>query len=161
MHDLISRASLQPHLRGRNKQQVLEELVDCLVAGQPEIDTHGLLAALWQRERLSSTAIGDGVAIPHARVAGLSRMVLAIGRHVEGVDFESLDGTPTRLFFVLIAPADAPGSHLKALAQVSRTARDAGFRQAILAAEDDERLRQCLVELTRPCILHDGHLQVA
>ena len=87
-----------------------------------------LVEVLWERERLGSTAIGDGIAIPHGKLPALKSVLGAFGRHVAGVDFESLDGSPTQLFFLLVAPEDSVGQHLKALARVSRLLKDRGFR---------------------------------
>ena len=87
-----------------------------------------MAAVLAERERLGSTAIGDGIAIPHGKIPrGRPRFVGAFGRHVQGVDFDSLDGNPTHLFFVLVAPEDSTSLHLKALARVSRLLKDGTF----------------------------------
>ncbi len=125
-----------PQLRGRNKAEVLEELAACLCAEHPEIPADQLVAVLSERERLGSTAIGDGIAIPHGKLAHVSKILGAFGRHVQGVDFESLDGLPTHLFFLLVAPEDSTSLHLKALARVSRLFRDPAFRDRLLAAPD-------------------------
>ena len=78
-----------------------------------------------ERERLGSTAIGDGIAIPHGKLRGISRILGVFGRSPQGVDFDSLDGNPTHLFFLLVAPEDSASLHLKALARVSRLFKDA------------------------------------
>ena len=92
------------------------------------IDADRLVEVLWERERLGSTAIGDGIAIPHGKLPGLKGVIGAFGRHPAGVDFDSLDGSPTHLFFLLVAPEDSVGQHLKALARVSRLLKDRAFR---------------------------------
>jgi PTS system nitrogen regulatory IIA component len=92
------------------------------------------------RERLGSTGIGDGVAIPHGKTEQIDKMVIACGRSHEGVDFESMDGRPTHLFFLLLAPENTTGEHLKALAKLSRLLKDPSFRQEFLAAEDQSDL---------------------
>ncbi|MGH7907926.1 MAG: PTS sugar transporter subunit IIA, partial [Candidatus Binataceae bacterium] len=93
-------------------------------------------AVLDERERLGSTAIGDGIAIPHGKLKGVSRILGVFGRHPGGVDFESLDGNLTYLFFLLVAPEDSTSLHLKALARVSRLLKDGGFRERLLKAAD-------------------------
>jgi len=112
----------------------------------PEIDVDRLVEVLWERERLGSTAIGDGIAIPHGKLSGLREVLGAFGRHLQGVDFQSLDGRPTQLFFLLVAPEDSVGAHLKALARVSRLLKDRAFRARLLAAPDQEELCRIIRE---------------
>lgn len=139
--DLVS-----PDLRGATKSEILRELAQCLAARFKDINVDDLAAVLAERERLGSTAIGDGIAIPHGKIRGATKIVGAFGRHVAGVDFESLDGGPTHLFFVLIAPEDSTSLHLKALARVSRLLKDAAFRERLLAASDAEAIYRLIVE---------------
>lgn len=134
--DFLSPETVAPELRGKSKAEVLAELAACLCARHPEIASEELAAVLSERERLGSTAIGDGIAIPHGKLPGVSEMCGAFGRHVKGVDFESLDGQPTHLLFLLVAPEDSTSLHLKALARVSRLFRDASFRDKLLGAVD-------------------------
>ena len=99
---------------------------------------------LQERERISSTAIGDGVAIPHGKLPGLDKIYGAFARSPSGVDFNSLDGGPTHLFFVLIAPENAATDHLKALARISRLLKDESFRQRLLAGSTPQELFQLI-----------------
>jgi len=133
---LASESLVAPSLTGTTKTAVLRELAEHLARQQGGIDAGRLVEVLWERERLGSTAIGDGIAIPHGKMPGLSGVVGAFGRHPAGVDFESLDGSPTHLFFLLVAPEDSVGQHLKALARVSRLLKDRAFRERLLAAPD-------------------------
>ena len=133
---LTSEALVAPDLAGADKTAVLRELALHLAQSHPTIDPERLVEVLWERERLGSTAIGDGIAIPHGKLAGLSGVIGAFGRHPAGVDFESLDGSPTHLFFLLVAPEDSVGQHLKALARVSRLLKDRAFRERLLTASD-------------------------
>jgi PTS system nitrogen regulatory IIA component len=87
-----------------------------------------------EREGLASTAIGDGIAIPHSKLDCVGRLIGCIGRSTPGVEFDSLDGRPTHLFCALISPVSAPGIHLKALAQISNLLRNAGFRASVMNA---------------------------
>src|ERR1700693_1212948 len=135
-----------PNLKGASKPDILRELAGCLAAKFTGIEVNGLAAVRAERERLGSTAIGDGIAIPHGKIRGATKIVGAFGRHIAGVDFESLDGGPTHLFFVLIAPEDSTSLHLKALARVSRLLRDAAFRQRLLAAPDADAIYRLIVE---------------
>lgn len=139
--DLLPRAELiAPALAGATKADVVRELAQHLAGQYAEIDAERLVNVLWERERLGSTAIGEGIAIPHGKLAGLTGVLGAFGRHRTGVDFESLDGNPTRLFFVLVAPEDSVGQHLKALARVSRLLKDASFRDRLITAPDRAEL---------------------
>ncbi|MDX2167089.1 MAG: PTS sugar transporter subunit IIA [Deltaproteobacteria bacterium] len=133
---LTSEGLVEPALHGTDKTAVLRELATHLAAQSPGIDAAHLVEVLWERERLGSTAIGDGIAIPHGKLPGLQGVIGAFGRHPAGVDFDSLDGTPTHLFFLLVAPEDSVGQHLKALARVSRLLKDRAFRERLLAAPD-------------------------
>jgi len=135
---LANEALVAPALQGTDKTEVLRELAVHLAGARPEdhIDAERLVEVLWERERLGSTAIGDGIAIPHGKLAGLQGVIGAFGRHPAGVNFDSLDGTPTHLFFLLVAPEDSVGQHLKALARVSRLLKDRAFRERLLAAPD-------------------------
>jgi nitrogen PTS system EIIA component len=135
-----------PELQGTTKSAILRELAECLAAKFKDINVHDLAAVLAERERLGSTAIGDGIAIPHGKIRGAMKIVGAFGRHAAGVDFESLDGGPTHLFFVLIAPEDSTSLHLKALARVSRLLKDAAFRERLLAAPDADAIYRLIVE---------------
>jgi PTS system nitrogen regulatory IIA component len=143
---LSSEALIAPDLAGKNKDEVVHELARHLAAQYREIDAERLVQVLWERERLGSTAIGDGIAIPHGKLPSLGGVIGAFGRHVAGVDFDSLDGKPTRLFFLLVAPEESVGQHLKALARVSRLLKDTGFRESLLAAPDRAELFRLIRE---------------
>jgi PTS system nitrogen regulatory IIA component len=143
---LPNEASVAPDLVGGTKGEVVRELAVHLAQQHSEIDAAKLVDVLWERERLGSTAIGDGIAIPHGKLSGLNGVRGAFGRHRVGVDFESLDGNPTRLFFVLVAPEDSVGQHLKALARVSRLLKDSGFRDRLVAAPDRAELFRLIRE---------------
>ena len=143
---LSSDALIAPSLTGANKTAVLRELAAHLASQHPTIDADRLVEVLWERERLGSTAIGDGIAIPHGKLPGLQGVIGAFGRHVAGVDFDSLDGSPTHLFFLLVAPEDSVGQHLKALARVSRLLKDRAFRDKLIGAADRAELFRLIRE---------------
>jgi PTS system nitrogen regulatory IIA component len=140
IEDILAEDVVLPALAARSKSEVLAELADALVARHPELDRDRLVQALEDRERLNSTALGDGVAIPHGKLSGLKRVFAIFGRSRDGVDFHSLDGKPTHLFFLLVAPEDSAGAHLKALARISRLLKDASFRTRLLEAPDAHAL---------------------
>ena len=111
-------------LQARTKPAVLTELSAHLAKVVPGVEAEALRKVLEEREQLASTAIGDGIAIPHGKLDSVGRLVGALGRAVEGIEFESIDGKPTNLVFMLVAPASSTGVHLKALARLSRLFRD-------------------------------------
>ncbi|MBW2559034.1 MAG: PTS sugar transporter subunit IIA, partial [Deltaproteobacteria bacterium] len=90
--------------------------------------------------------IGDGIAIPHGKLAGLEKLVVSFGRSVAGVDFDSMDGRPVHIFFLLLAPEDSAGLHLKALAKISRMLKDVSFREFLIKAETSEDIYNLIVE---------------
>ncbi len=148
--DFLTESLVIPALRGETKRGVLQELAESLASEHQAIDVEHLVHALWEREQLGSTGIAEGVAFPHAKLPHLPRIIGAVGRHPQGVDFESLDGSPTKLFFLLVAPMDSAGQHLKALAQVSRLIKDTAFRDHLMRAGDQRELYRRIVRL-------DGH----
>jgi PTS system nitrogen regulatory IIA component len=132
--DFIREDLILPDLKSQAKPDVLSELADHLAARYPGVPRDDLLKVLVDRERLASTAIGEGVAIPHGKLDAVGKLVACVGRAKAGVDFESMDGQPTHLFFVLIAPENSTGVHLKALARISRLFKDPEFRTRLLSA---------------------------
>ena len=132
--ELVERELIVPALTAKDKAGVIRELAGYLAAHYQVIDADRLNSVLVNRESLASTAIGEGVAIPHAKLPDLPRIVSCIGRASQGVDFDSVDGEPTYLFFVMVAPENSTGMHLKALARISRVFRDGAFRQQLLRA---------------------------
>ena len=144
--EILAPEMILPDLKGNTKEQVLKELAQGLAAKYPDIRLEDLTAVLSERERLGSTAIGDGIAIPHGKLRGANKIIGAFGRHREGVDFESLDGNPTHLFFVLVAPEDSASLHLKALARVSRLLKDDGFRARLLEGVDSGEIFRLIKE---------------
>src|SRR5215208_4546122 len=123
------------NLSGATGPAVLGELCRPLAASQ-RVDAQKLLDTLLDREKLGSTGIGEGVAIPHGKVPGLPGLMASFGRAVQGIDFRAIDGRPTHLFFALFAPENSAGAHLKALARISRIFKNPAFRDAIMKAKD-------------------------
>jgi PTS system nitrogen regulatory IIA component len=126
--DLVQRKAIIPDFSPANKAGAIRALVKSLIIAE-EIsgnDEDDIVTALLRREELGSTGIGRGVAIPHAKTAAVNRVVAAIGRCLNGVDFESLDGEPVHLMVLLLSPPDRPGDHLRALERVSRAVRNVG-----------------------------------
>lgn len=117
-----------------------------LASSHPNLTKKKVLDVLVAREKISTTAIGEGVAIPHGKLAGVDRVLGVFARSPEGVDFASLDGEPTHLFFALIAPENAAADHLKALARISRLLKEHGFRRRLMAAKTQQELYAIIAE---------------
>jgi len=143
--DLINECLIIAELNGKSKKQVLEELVKHLAEQKDSIDADELLRVLIEREKLGSTGIGNGIAIPHGKLNGLDNIVLVFGKSTQGVDFDSIDGMQVNLVFLLIAPSNSAGVHLKALARLSRLLKDNSFRQALLDAPDAKCIYSTIV----------------
>jgi nitrogen PTS system EIIA component len=144
--DFLTIDTIIPALNQNEKNKVLEELANLLSASRPILDKNKVLEVLLERERISTTAIGEGVAIPHGKLAGVDRVLGAFARSPEGVDFASLDGGPTHLFFALIAPENAAADHLKALARISRLLKDEAFRRRLMVGRSAEELFTIIAE---------------
>jgi PTS system nitrogen regulatory IIA component len=144
--DFLSAQTVIPDLTNREKNRVLEEMADGLASNYKGLDAKKVLEVLQERERISTTAIGEGVAIPHGKLPGLERIYGVFARSAGGVDFASLDGGPTHLFFVLIAPENAAADHLKALARISRLLKDEAFRRRLMAGRTSQELFSMIAE---------------
>lgn len=144
--DILVKDAVLLDVASGQKQETLRELSQALATAEPRLEADRLLEVLLERERLQSTGIGDGVAIPHGKVPGLERLVASFARSREGVDFDSIDGQKTHLFFLLVVPEHAGGMHLKALARISRFFRDAAFRKALEEAESREDVFRAIEE---------------
>jgi PTS system nitrogen regulatory IIA component len=142
--DILLRDAVIVDLRATAKREVLEEICAAVAAAEPAADRGKLVEVLAERERLQSTGIGEGVAIPHGKIPGLPRLVAAFAKSKAGVDFDSVDGQKTHLFFLLVMPEHAGGQHLKALARISRSLRDAAFRHAVETAETREEVLRAI-----------------
>jgi len=147
--DFVGPELIVPQLQAHEKSAVIRELADHLAAhvtGPQRIDREVLAKVLLERERLASTAIGEGVAIPHGKLDAVGKLVACVGRAPEGVDFDSMDGRPTHLFFVLVAPENSTGVHLKALARISRLFKDPEFRTRLMQAKGGEELYKVIAD---------------
>lgn len=138
--DILTKGLVLPDLQARNKRTVMEELCQALAKERPELAPAALMEVLLERERLGSTGIGDGIAIPHGKLHNLGDLLLAFGRSQAGVDFDSLDGKPAHLFFLVVAPENSAGVHLKALARISRLLKSNAVRKELMQAKDAEEI---------------------
>jgi PTS system nitrogen regulatory IIA component len=134
--DFIVKDAIVVNLQGKEKKDVLEEMVDALVKSKKISSKEKVVKILLDREELGSTGIGQGVGIPHGKTNEVDNVVIAFGSSKQGIEFESLDGEPVYLVFLLLAPVESTGIHLKALAKISRILKDKHFRQSLRDAKD-------------------------
>jgi PTS system nitrogen regulatory IIA component len=146
--DILKQAMLVTDLQAGDKESVLRELAVHLCNNAPDVHSRAeeVLSALLNRERLGSTGVGEGVAIPHAKIAGLKSLVACFGRATGGVAFDAIDYQPVRLIFVLLVPENSAGAHLKALARISRLLKNGAFRDRLLHLADPATLYRAFVE---------------
>lgn len=138
--EILHRECIISNLRSHGKREVLEELTEALLQYKASLNKAALVEVLLERERLGSTGIGDGIAIPHGKVRELDELILSFGRSLEGIDFDSMDGRPSHLFFLLVAPENSAGVHLRALAKISRLLKSAQFRKKLMDAHTTDEI---------------------
>ncbi len=146
LNDILVREACIVDMKARTKKEALRELSEVLAGSVKGLDGAGLLDMLLERETLGTTAMGDGIAIPHARVEALDRLLASFGRSRQGVDFDSVDGKPTHLFFLLVAPGREGSAHLLTLARLSRMLSSPEFRLKLLDVESSDDLFRALEE---------------
>ena len=140
--DFIVKDAVVVNLQGKEKKDVLEEMVIALVKSKKISSKEKVVKILLDREELGSTGIGQGVGIPHGKTDEVDNVVIAFGSSRQGIEFESLDGELVYLVFLLLAPVESTGAHLKALAKISRILKDKHFRQSLRDAKDaDEAIK--------------------
>lgn len=138
--DMFKKEYIIEELKAKSKRAVLGELSEIFTRYHSGIQNEAMIEVLLDREKLGSTGIGDGIAIPHGKLKGLDSLVIAFGRSHDGIDFDSIDGKPVHIFFLLMAPESSTGQHLKALAKISRMLKDPEFRSNLMSAKSTEEL---------------------
>ncbi|OVE77446.1 PTS fructose transporter subunit IIA [bacterium F11] len=144
--DFLELDSVQLDLQSPTKEEAIVELCRLLETKSKIKKSDAVITSLMERERLGSTGIGQGVAIPHGKSDSVDKLVAALGVSKKGVNFEALDGEPVHLIFLLVAPPDSSGTHLKALARISRLLKDKFFRQALKEAKTREEVQRIIQE---------------
>lgn len=140
--DFLCSKAVTADLTATTKKELIEEMVTLLVqAGAVDKKIKAkLIEVLLAREALGSTAIGQGIAIPHGKCESVTKLTAALGISRKGVNFDSLDGEPAYIFFLLVAPVDSAGPHLKALARISRLLKDKYFRDNLKSSKDEKAI---------------------
>jgi PTS system nitrogen regulatory IIA component len=144
--DFLSVDSIKLTMESKNKKDAIKELVEVLVKSGKVKDKKKMIQTLMEREDLGSTGIGQGIAIPHGKSDTVSDLAAAFGVSADGVSFDSLDGEPVNIFFLLVAPEGAAGAHLKALARISSLLKDKYFRKSLLSAQSPEEVIKIIQE---------------
>lgn len=144
--DFLSKKAVTANVKASDKEGVIRELVDILAKAEDIKNKEELVKALLTRESLGSTGIGQGIGIPHAKTPSVKNLVAAFGLSQKGVNFDSLDGEPVYIFFLLIAPEESAGPHLKALARISRMLKDKYFRELLKKAKDEKEILRIIQE---------------
>jgi len=147
--DFLHSDAIISSLAANSKEEVLQELVGPLAISNPDLDKDGLVKILIERENLGSTGIGGGIAIPHGKLEGLRHLIASFGKSEAGVDFSSMDNKPAHLFFLLVAPKNSAGEHLKALARISRLFKDPLLKTSLLQADSTDEIFRLLEEYDR------------
>ena len=143
---LLNPATFVNDMMATNKKEALAELVDALILVEKELNREEVIRVLQERELLGSTGIGHGVAIPHGKLKSINRMIISFGRSQAGIDYESMDDLPANLFFLLLAPDDSAGEHLKTLARICKVMRNSEVRQRVMEATRGEDVYQIICD---------------
>ncbi len=146
LSEILEEDNIILDLKAKDKNGVLEELTEVMTNHEPSLDTGSLIRVLLERERLGSTGIGDGVAIPHGKFRGVTHPIISFGRSLKGLDFESMDGQPAFLFFLLVAPENSASVHLKALAKIAKILKNGSFRKVLMEASTKKELYQTIIQ---------------
>jgi len=142
--DFLSQKAVTTDLKHTDKQGVIGELVELLIDAKEIKDKDSLINSLLEREALGSTGIGQGIAIPHAKSGTVRKLVAAFGVSKAGIDFDALDGEPVYICFLLVAPPDSAGPHLKALARISRLLKENRLRSGLRKANSGKEILEII-----------------
>lgn len=146
LSDMLDEDHVLVDLKAKDKKEVLEELSEVITGHDPSLEKSALVKVLLERERLGSTGIGDGVAIPHGKFQGIDQPIISFGRSRKGLDFDSMDGAPAYLFFLLVAPENSASIHLKALARIAKILKNSAFRKTLMEASSRDEIYRTIIQ---------------
>ncbi len=146
LSEILAIDNIIPELKAKDKTGVLGELAEVIANYDANIDKGLLVKVLIEREHLGSTGIGDGVAIPHGKLSSVKQPIVSFGRSKKGLDFDSMDGQPAFLFFLLLAPENSSGVHLQVLTKIARILKSSTFRKALMEVESREEIYQTIIQ---------------
>jgi len=144
--EFLNEKAIIVDLKSQDKESVIRELIDALAKAESLRNKEEIVKILLGRESLGSTGIGLGIGIPHGKTSAVKKLVACFGISRKGVDFDALDGEPVYIFFLLIAPEDSAGPHLKALARISRLLKDKYFRDYLRSLTDEKAMYKAIKE---------------
>jgi len=149
MEDILRESCVIADLKGKTKREILFELINTLKNANLVEDVEKAISVVLEREKLGSTGIGDGVAIPHGKMKGLRNILCAFGKSKDGLDFDAVDSKPVHIFFLLLAPDDSASLHLKTLSRVSKLLRDPSFRKRLTELTSSHDIYNAIIEEDR------------
>jgi PTS system nitrogen regulatory IIA component len=144
--EVMPKEAIITDMKSKVKNEVIEELV-ASISKITGISSPELIRVLLERERLGSTGIGGGIGIPHGKLKNLESLIMGFGLSRKGVDFESIDGRPAHLFFILLTPENSTGLHLKLLARISRLLKNESFKKKLMKATDSDQVYSIIEEV--------------
>lgn len=145
LSEVIQPDRISVELHSRDKKGVLEELAGIMCKDRPGLDKSAVVKVLVDREQLGSTGIGEGVAIPHGKLMEVNQPMVCFGRSKKGLDFDSMDGQPAHLFFLLLAPENSSGLHLQVLTRIARLLKNSSFRKSLLEARTPDDIYRIIL----------------
>ena len=149
IEDVLKESCVIADIKARTKEGALTELVEALKGADLVKDVEKVVRVILDREKLGSTGIGDGIAIPHGKLGDIRTMLCAFGRSEEGVNFDSVDEKPVHIFFLLLAPEESASLHLKMLSRISRILRDPSVRARLVRLTDRETIYRDIIDEDR------------
>jgi nitrogen PTS system EIIA component len=144
--EILRESSVIADIKGVTKREILFEMVETLKNAKLIDDIDSVVDIIMEREKLGSTGIGDGVAIPHGKMKKLNTILCVAGRSKEGVNFDAVDRQPVHIFFLVLAPEDSASMHLKVLSRISKVLRDQSFRKKMLKLADAHEIYTHIIE---------------
>ncbi len=143
---IMRQSLILPEINAKSKAEALKEIITAILKEFPELNENDLFSVIMEREKLSSTGIGSGIAIPHAKIPNIKYHIAAFGRSKVGIPFNAIDSKPVYLIFLIIGPQGANEAHLKALARISKFLHDTAFRERLFTAESAQLIYETIAE---------------
>ncbi len=144
--EILQEQCVVAEIRGKTKKEIIAELVEALAKARLVKDVEPVVNVVMDREKLGSTGIGNGVAVPHGKLKNINNIMCAFGRSKNGVDFDAVDRAPVHIFFLVLAPEDSASLHLKVLSRITKILRDQSLRKKIIKLTNVHELYTSILE---------------
>lgn len=144
--EILQEQCVVADIRGKTKKEIITELVEALANARLVKDVEPVVNVVMDREKLGSTGIGNGVAVPHGKLKNINNIMCAFGRSQNGVDFDAVDRAPVHIFFLVLAPEDSASLHLKVLSRITKILRDQSLRKKIIKLSNVHELYMSILE---------------